>query len=162
MTRIDNKKNASFTVVDLVWIKGVHEQWLRFGNPCFSKRSDRHSRMVGFGKGETFALVRWAGNDYGTVLSRIDIIQTVAADEPCQSLPFMRPGGEILLRTHGLEKVGLVLDLIDAIEKSGVKPVDVCDDYWRHVHNRIAARKAPHPYGKDQHQAWLKRRRIGL
>lgn len=155
-------KKTNLTFVDLIWLKGRIEQWIRFGKYSYQHRTDHYRRTVGFEKGETFALVRWASNDFGTVLSRIDILKTVSVTKPYQTVPFVRPGGEILLKTHGLDNVALVLDRIDKAEKSGINPIDISPDYWRHVHNRIAARLTPRPYSKDQHQAWLKRRRIGL
>ena len=44
-------------------------------------------------------------NDFGTVVSRIDIVRAVAPGEAYQTLPFVRPGGEILLRISGWPKV---------------------------------------------------------
>ncbi|NQW50753.1 MAG: DUF2840 domain-containing protein [Rhodospirillales bacterium] len=42
--------------------------------------------------------VRWASGDFGTVISRIDILRTVRRGESFSSVPYVRPGGEILLR----------------------------------------------------------------
>ena len=43
-----------------------------------------------------FAFVRWASNDFGTIVSRMDIVRAVEPGVPYQTLPFVRPGGEIL------------------------------------------------------------------
>jgi hypothetical protein len=73
--------------------------------------------------------------------------------------PFVRPGGEILLRVAGWPKVQRVLQSIDAVEQSGINAADVCPDHSRHVHNRLAAGEAPRPYSRDQHRTWMLRKR---
>ncbi|MGQ3291704.1 MAG: DUF2840 domain-containing protein, partial [Shinella sp.] len=82
------------------------------------------------------------------------------AGERCQTLPFVRPGGDILLRADGWPKVERVLQLIDAIEARGIGAIDVSPDHWRHVHNRLAVGEAPRAYDAQQHRAFLLRRRI--
>src|SRR6202047_4673535 len=66
-----------------------------------------------------FAYVRWAANDFGTVLSRIDILRAVAPGEAYSTVPFVRPGGEILMRLSGWPKVERVLQAIDAVDVAG-------------------------------------------
>ncbi|MDR7920422.1 DUF2840 domain-containing protein, partial [Escherichia coli] len=104
-----------------------------------------------------FAFVRWASNDFGTIISRIDIVRAVSPDESYQTLPFVRPGGDILLKVEGWPKVEQVLQAIDAIERLGVDPETVSPDHWRHVHNRMSAGHEPRAYTIERHQAWLKR-----
>jgi hypothetical protein len=77
-----------------------------------------------------------------------------------QTLPFVRPGGDILLKIAGWPKVEQVLQHIDAVEAAGVDPGDVAPDHWRHVHNRITAGQAPRAYTIERHRAWLQRREI--
>ncbi len=74
------------------------------------------------------------------------------------TLPFVRPGDEILLRIDGWPKVNEVLRAIDAVEACGVDPADAAPDHWRHVHNRLAAGEQPRPYTLARHKAWLMRR----
>ena len=114
-----------------------------------SKILDRHRRVVSFAPGSIFAFVRWAANDFGTIISRIDIVRAVAPGEPYQTLPFVRPGGDILLRIDGWPKVERVLQAIDAVEALGVDPADAAPDYWRHVHNRLTAGDEPRAYTRD-------------
>ena len=76
-------------------------------------------------------------------------------------LPFVRPGGDLLLKLHGWPKVERVLQLIDAIEARGIDPIDVSPDHWRHVHNRMTVGETPRAYGLRQHRAFLLRREIG-
>jgi hypothetical protein len=70
------------------------------------------------------------------------------------------PGGDILLRISGWPNVERVFQAIDAVEQLGVDPADACPDHWRHIHNRLAAGDAPRLYTREQHRAWLLRRRI--
>ena len=148
------------TLVELTWREKRVEYWIRFGRQSYEQILDRHRRIVGFAPGSVFAFVRWAANDYGTVLSRIDIVRTVRRGEPFQTLPFVRPGGDILLKADGWPKVARVLEIIDAIEALGIDACDVVPDHWRHVHHRIAAGLEPNPYTTDRHAAWLKRRGV--
>ncbi len=98
--------------------------------------------------------------DYDTIVSRIDILRAIAPGEAYQTLPFVRPGGEILLRISGWPKVERVLATIDTVETLGIDPAAVAPDYWRHVHNRLGAGYEPRPYSRDQHRAWLLRDRV--
>lgn len=154
-------ENPALTLVDLIWWEKRIEHWLRFGCPCYEHRLDRQRRTIGFAPGSIFAVVRWAGNDFGTVVSRIDILRAVGRGEPFQTLPFVKPGAEILLRVSGWPKVERVLQAVDAIEALGVDPCLVSPEHWRHVHNRMTAGEPFRTYTRAQHAAWLKRRRVG-
>jgi hypothetical protein len=104
--------------------------------------------------------VRWTSNDFGTVLSRIDILRAATPGQRYSTVPWIRPGGEILLRLAGWPKVERVLQLIDAVEVLGIDPAQVAPDYWHHAHNRLSVNETPRPYSRSRHQAWLYRRRI--
>lgn len=147
----------SLTHVELIWIEKQIEHWIRFGHDVAEQILDRRRRILSFAPDSVFAYVRWAANDYGTVASRIDILRAVAPGEPCSTVPYVRPGGEILLRISGWPKVERVLQTIDAVETAGVDPAEACLDHWRHVHNRLAAGELPRPYTLERHAAWLKR-----
>ncbi|MBB6011291.1 hypothetical protein HNR59_000636 [Aquamicrobium lusatiense] len=149
------------TQVELVWTEKLIEQWIRFGREVREQVLDRRRRILFFPPGTTFALVRWAANEHGTVLSRLDILRAVGADEPCQTIPTVKPGGDVLLRVDGWPKVERMLQLIDAIEAIGIDPVDVSPDYWRHVHNRLAVGETPRDYTMQRHRAFLLARRMG-
>ncbi len=148
------------THVELVWIEQKIEHWLRFGRPIEKKVFDRQRSASSFKPGSIFGLVRWASNDDGTVSSRMDIVRAVSLGERFQTLPFVRPGGEILLRADNWPTVERVQQEIDAIEALRINPADVTPDYWRQLHNRLAAGQAPRHYTHEQHAAWLKRRRV--
>ncbi len=148
------------TEVELTWIAKKFEHWIRFGRIAQDRIVTRRTRVVGFRPGAVFAFVRWMANDYGTIVSRIDVVRAVSAAEPFTTLPFVRPGGEILLHVEGWPKVEQVLRAIDAVEAAGVDPCEAATDHWRHVHNRIAAGHQPRAYTMERHRAWLKRREI--
>lgn len=153
--------DAALTFVELTWHKQRVENRIRFGRPIGQQILDRHRRVVSFTPGSIFCFVRWAANDYGTILSRADIVRAVIPGERHQTLPFVRPGGDILLRMDGWPKVERVLHVIDAVEALGIDPADVAPDYWQHVHNRLSVNEVPRNYTRTRHQAWLKRREVG-
>jgi hypothetical protein len=158
--RLSNDASApASTFVELTWLERRIETWTRFGHHTSEKIIDRHRSVLGFPAGSVFGFVRWAANDFGTALSRIDIVRAVGAGQPCQTVPFVRPGGDILLKLGGWPKVERVLQAIDAIEARGIAPVEVSPDYWRHVHNRLIAGQEPRVYSIAQHHAFLLRRR---
>ncbi|MGE4305684.1 MAG: DUF2840 domain-containing protein [Novosphingobium sp.] len=148
------------TRVELTWIEQQVENWISFGRIVEDKIIDRHRRVVGFAPGSVFAFVRWAANDYGTISSRIDILRAVNPGEPHTTLPFVRPGGDILLHLEGWPKVERVLQAIDAVEALDIDPADVAPDHWRHVHSRIRVGQEPRTYTRTRHEAWLLRRRV--
>ena len=143
-------------------IEKTIEHWLRFGRRAEEKILDRRRSISSFRPGSIFAFVRWASNDYGTVISRMDIVQAVEPGARFQTLPFVRPGGEILLRVDSWPKVERVLQAIDAVETLDIDPADAAPEYWRHLNNRLAAGHEPRSYTCDQHAAWLKRRSVTL
>src|SRR3546814_12685595 len=65
------------TRVDLLWIERRIERWIRFGRPVEDQILDRRRRRVAFVPDSVFAYVRWASNDFGTLVSRIDILRVV-------------------------------------------------------------------------------------
>ena len=89
------------TTVELLWIEKRIENRIRFGRPAEEKVLDRRRRVLSFAPGSTFAFIRWTANDYGTVISRIDIVRAVRHGEPCSTVPWVNPGGDILLRLSG-------------------------------------------------------------
>jgi len=150
----------SLTHVELIWIEKRIEHWIRFGRDAGEQILDRRRRILSFAPDSIFAYVRWAANDFGTVVSRLDILRAVHPGEAYSVIGYVRPGGEILLRMSGWPKVERVLQAIDAVEAAGIDPADAAPDHWRHVHNRLVADELPRSYTPARHAAWLKRRRI--
>ena len=151
----------TLTHVELVWYEGKIEQWIRFGRDVSEQILDRRRRILSFAPGSILAYVRWASNDFGTVVSRIDILRAVMPGEPYATVPSVRPGGEILLRISSWPKVERVLQAIDIVEQLGIDAADACPDHWRHIQNRLAVGETPRPYTQERHRAWLLRREIG-
>jgi hypothetical protein len=146
------------TEVELIWQEERIEYWLRFGHAALEQIIDSRRRILVFGPNAVLAYVRWVSNDFGTIVSRIDILRTVRPGEAYTTLPFVRPGGEIFLHVSGWPKVEQVLQAISAIENIGIDPANVAPDHWRHVHNRLAAGEEPRGYTRQQHLAWLQRK----
>ncbi|MGY3413662.1 hypothetical protein ACVWZV_009829 [Bradyrhizobium sp. GM5.1] len=121
-----------------------------------------HRRVLSFAPGSIFAFVRWSSNDFGTVLSRIDILRASAPGQRYSTVPWISPGGESLLRLSGWPKVERVLQLIEAVEALGIDPADAAPDYWHHAHNRLSVNETPRSYTRARHQAWLRRQRVTL
>lgn len=148
------------THVELYWVEGSREHWLRFGKPISDTIIDRRQRKLTFREGQSFAFVRWASNDYGTIRSQLDVVRCVAAGEPLTTLAGVDPGGDVLLSVSGWPKVERVFKLVDAIEASGIDPCAVAPDHWRHIHNRLAVAEAPRGYSPARHRAWLQRKAL--
>ncbi|MER9713293.1 DUF2840 domain-containing protein [Mesorhizobium sp. M0174] len=156
----DALQNGSLTRVELTWIAKKIEFWIRFGSVDREQILDRRRRVLWFRPGAIFAFVRWASNDFGTIISRLDIVHAVAPGQACQTLPFVRPGGDILLTMQGWPSVEQVLQMIDAVERLGIDPETVSPDHWRHVHHRMTAGQEPRAYTLDLHCAYLLRKRV--
>ena len=156
-----NEAGASdLTTVELLWLEKRIENRVRFGRPVSEKVLDRNRRVLSFSPGSVFAFVRWTSNDFGTVLSRIDILRAVTPGQPYSTVPWITPGGESLLRLSGWPKVERALQMIDVVEALGIDPADAAPDYWHHVHNRLSVNETPRSYTRSRHQAWLHRRRV--
>lgn len=156
----DSADRYPHSPVELIWLAKQIEHWIRCGRDVAQQIIHRRQRVLSFAPGSIFAFVRWTGNDYGTVVSRIDILLAVAPGEAFSAIGSVRPGGDILLHLSGWPNVECVLQAIDAIEQLGVGSADACPDRRRRVHNRLAAADAARRYKPDQHRAWLLRRWI--
>jgi Protein of unknown function (DUF2840) len=148
------------TTVELLWLEKRIENRVRFGHPVSERTLDSSRRVLSFAPGSIFAFVRWTSNDFGTVLSRIDILRAATPGQHYSTVPCISPGGDSLLRLSGWPKVERVLQLIDAVEALDIDPVDVAPDYWHHIHNRLSVDEEPRPYTRSRHHAWLRRRRF--
>lgn len=151
---------SELTQVELLWLKGRVENWIRFGRVVAEQRLDRSRRVVSFAPDSVFAFVRWVSNDYGTIVSRVDILRAVNPSERYSTVPYVRPGGESLLRLNGWPKVEKALQFVDQVEALGIDPADAAPEYWRHVHNRLSVNERPRPYTRARHEAWLRRKRV--
>jgi hypothetical protein len=151
---------SDLTTVEILWLEKRIENRVRFGRSVSEKLVDRNRRVLSFAPGSIFAFVRWTSNDFGAVLSRVDILRAAMPGQPYSTVPWIKPGGESLLRLSGWPKVERVLQLIDAVEALDIDPIDVAPDYWHHAHNRLSVNETPRPYTRSRHQAWLHRRKV--
>lgn len=151
---------GDLTTVEILWLEKRIENRVRFGRSVVEKIIDRNRRVLSFAPGSIFAFVRWTSNDFGTMLSRIDILRAATPGQRYSTVPWITPGGESLLRLSGWPKVERVLQMIDIVEALDVDPADAAPEYWHHVHNRVSVNEAPRPYTRSRHQAWLHRRRV--
>lgn len=150
----------ALTWVELVFDKGRTERWIRFGAVVDQRIVSRQNRFVAFHPGSVFAFVRWAGDDRGTVISRMDILIAPEPEAARSTVPGIVPGGVSLLRLTGWSKVRSALECIDAVEALGIAPEAVAPDHWRHVHNRLSTGERPQTYSASRHRAWLMRRQV--
>jgi type IV secretory pathway protease TraF len=74
------------------------------GSGSAAARTDHRPprRVVSFRPNTVFAFVRWAANDFGTIISRIDIVRAVEPGEPAPDAALRAPG-----RRHPAEDRGL-------------------------------------------------------
>jgi hypothetical protein len=157
---IAEKHVTGLTTVELLWLEKRIENRIRFGRAVSEQIIDRNRRILSFAPGNIFGFVRWTSNDFGTVTSRIDILRAATPGHRYSTVPWVKPGGDILLRLGGWPKVERVLQLVDAVEALDIHAADVAPDYWHHVHNRLSVNETPRSYTRSRHQAWLRRRKI--
>lgn len=103
------------TRVDLSWIAGRIEQWVRFG--CITAIEEtRHSmRAVGFRPGATFAVVRGQASDMGAVHSSILIATALPFSPPPSSSLAIEPINMRIpnaFRFTGISRSSLYLPLL--------------------------------------------------
>ncbi len=151
---------SDLTTVEILWLEKRIENRIRFGRSVSEQLVDRNRRVLSFAPGSIFAFVRWTSNDFGTVLSRVDILRAAIPGQRYSTVPWITPGGESLLRLSGWPKVERVLQLVDAVEGLDIDPADVAPDYWHHAHNRLSVNETPRPDTRSRHTAWLHRRRV--
>lgn len=148
------------TWVELVFDPGRTERWIRFGKAVDQRIVSRRNRFVAFRPGAVFAYVRWATNAYGTIVSRLDVLQAADPSRDRIAIPGVVPGAVSLLRLSGWPRVRRALDLIDAVEAGGFEPGEVAPDYWRHVHARITVSLPPLAYTAERHRAFRLRQQV--
>ncbi len=141
--------------VSLAFVEHCVNVWLRFGKPVREKRLDRWRRVASFEPNAVCCRVKWIGNDYGTALWQLLVLQAPMPFDDAQRIAGVMPGARILLRADGEQQVKAVLGVIDAIEAQGFDPAAVAVAYWRMVGNRLAARQPLPHYTAERHAAHL-------
>lgn len=149
---------TALTQVELTWIEGRYEQWLRFGRVA-ARHIVSHGKCVAtFRSGAVFAIVRRVQSDLGTIRASIAIVMSAAPGASSTVLPYVRPGGDVLLHVETWPRVAQVLQEIDHVETAGIDPCDASPDHWRHVGERLCVGLPVRPYTAARHAAWLQRR----
>jgi Protein of unknown function (DUF2840) len=150
--------------VSLAFVDHRVNVWLRFGKPVRETGLDRWRRIAVFRPGAICCRVKWLGNDYGTALWQLMVLQAPmtadAQQTDTQRISGVQPTARILLRADGQQPVKAVLGLIDGIEAMGLDPAAVAVTYWRMVGNRLAARQPLPDYTTERHAAHLARRAL--
>ncbi len=150
--------------VSLAFVEHRVNVWLRFGKPLREVVLDRWRRVSVFAPGAVCCRVKWIGNDYGTALWQLMLLQAPMLldhnEGGFQRIAGVMPGARLLLRAEGDRQVRAVLGVIDAIEASGIDPCAVALTYWRTVGNRLAARQPLPAYTAERHAAHLARGRL--
>ena len=151
---------SDLTHVELLWLEKRIENRIRFGRAAEEQILDQRRRILSFAPGSIFAFVRWASNDFGTVISRsisCGLSRRASAARPC--LMYDQAAKSCCACQAG-RRSNACCRLIDAVEALGIDPADAAPDYWHHVHNRLSVNEMPRAYTRSRHQAWLHRRRI--
>lgn len=143
--------------VSLAFVEHRVNVWLRFGKPVREIVLDRWRRVAVFDPGAVCCRIKWIGNDYGTALWQLMVLQAPMPSDGFQRIAGVVPGARLLLRADGERQVRAVLEVIDAIEASGIDPCAVAVTYWRTVGNRLAARRPLPGYTAERHAAHLAR-----
>ncbi len=151
---------SDLTQVEVLWLEKRIENRVRFGRVAEEQRIDQSRRILSFAPGSIFAFVRWTSNDFGTLISRVDVLRAVAPGQRCSTVPYVKPGAESLLRLVGWQKVEQVLQAIDAIEALSINPADVALIIGSTFTTGSPVNENPRAYTKARHQAWLHRQRI--
>lgn len=144
--------------VSLAFVAHRVNVWLRFGWPVREIVLDRWRRVSVLAPGALCCRVKWIGNDHGTALWQLMVLQAPMPFDGMQRVAGVSPGARILLRADGEPQVKAVLEAIDTIEVLGIDPCAVAVTYWRTVGNRLAARQPLPRYTVERHVAHLARR----
>ena len=147
--------------VSLAFVEHRVNVYLRFGRPVREIVLDRWRRVAVLAPGSVCCRIKWIGNDYGTALWQLMVLQATMpfgdTQHDVQRIAGVSPGARILLRADGEVGVKAVLSAIDAIELAGIDLCAVAPIYWRMVGNRLAARQPLPTYTAERHAAHLAR-----
>ena len=89
---------SDLTQVEVLWLEKRIENRVRFGRVAEEQKIDHSRRILSFAPGSIFAFVRRTTNDFGTVISRIDVLRAFAPGQRCSIVPYLTPRSDNLLR----------------------------------------------------------------
>lgn len=143
--------------VSLACVENRVDVSLRFGKPVRETVLDRWRRVVTFMPGAVCCRFKWLGNDFGTALWQLVVLQAPEPLDDMQRVAGVTPGAHLLLRANGKQDVLAALAVIDAIEQIGIDPCTVAAGYWRMLGHRLAADLPLSAYTAEWHAALLAR-----
>lgn len=143
--------------VSLAFVERRVNIWLRFGKPSREAVLDRWRRTALFDPSTVCCRVKWLGNDFGTAMWQLLVLQAPAGGASVQRIGGVLPGAHLLLRTDGESGVKSVLQLINDMEAAGIDPCTAALTYWFTVGNRLACRQPLPVYDIERHTAHLAR-----
>ncbi|WP_239467162.1 DUF2840 domain-containing protein [Rhodoferax koreensis] len=143
--------------VSLAFVEHRVNVWLRFGQPVRETVLDRWRRVATFEPNAVCCRVKWIGNDYGTALWQLMVLQAPMPFDGAQRIAGVVPRARILLRADGEQQVKAVLEKIDAIDALGIEPAAAAATYWQTVGNRLAACQPLPDYTSERHAVHLAR-----
>lgn len=101
-----HRRAVAPTHVELTWVERKIEHWLRCGHRAEEKIADCRRSISSFTPGSIFAFARWASNDYGTVVSRMDIVRKVGLARIAGSATMWSTPGRRPCRSWGGSSIG--------------------------------------------------------
>ena len=143
--------------VSLALVEHRVNLWLRFGKPSRETVLDRWRRCAVFDPGAVCCRVKWLGNNFGTAIWQLMVLQAPAGGALVQRIDGVLPGAHLLLRTDGEHGVKSVLRLIDDMEAAGIDPCTAALTYWFTLGNRLASHQPLPAYDIERHTAHLSR-----
>ena len=148
------------TDVELLWIEGRIERWIRFGNVIEERLVDRRRRIVSFAPNSVFAFVRWASNDYGTLVSRIDIVRACRAGEHRSTVPGITPAGTSCCGFPAGRRSKRCLKQSMPLRRSACEPKTSAPTIGGKSTAACPPVETPERYTRQRHRAWLLRREM--
>ena len=151
---------SDLTHVELLWLEKRIENWIRFGHAAEEQILDKRRRILSFAPGSIFAFVRWTSNDFGTIISRIDILRAVAPASAARPCPMCGPAARSCCGSLAGPRSNVCCRLSMPSRRSastrltprptiGTTSTIVCPSTKCRGFTRVG-----------RHQAWLHRRRI--
>jgi len=124
------------TEVELYFLKGKVERWIRFGAPISERTLDRRRRIATFAPGAfspscaglRTTTGRWFPDRYSARLPR---------GEACSTVPWAKPARKFCCGLSAGQ--GPARPESNRLRRgAGLPPQEICPDHWRHVHSRLA------------------------
>jgi len=146
--------NTHTTRIEVRLIPNLLNVWVCFGRAVHEDYLGLLWRALYFAPGSILGVAQRIENPHCTIVQQLTVLRAPDAKAVARERG-VSPECDRLLRVAGTQKCRLVLALIDAIQDQYIEPADVCPDYWRNLHWRLATRRDPHLYTRAEHQLYL-------